>query len=96
MSNAPETESDAVLAFMRERQSAVLADSIAQLSSCSRVELPAVLHALHGTVGSYQLADAQERIVSLRSLLAEGAPEDDIERAWAGTIEALRQIEAGA
>ena len=72
MSDSPDPagESDAVLAFIRERQAAVLDDAIASLEASSVDDLPRVVHAIHGTLGSYQLHDAHELIAGLAALLA--------------------------
>jgi hypothetical protein len=89
-----ESESDAVLAFMRERQADVLADAVAQLDTCTRDELPAVVHALYGSVGSYQLHAAHERIAALSSVLSDStSTRADVDSAWATTLEALRAME---
>lgn len=88
-------ESEAVLAFIRERQAAVLAEAIRQLSACTPDELPAVAHAVAGSLGSYQIQDAFESVARLRSVLTDDSTSGgDVERAWATTLDDLRAIEA--
>jgi hypothetical protein len=81
------------MAFIRERQAEVLSDAIAQLTSCTAADLPAVVHSAYGTVGSYRLDDAHEAIASLAAVLSEprstGA---DIEAARAATIDVLTTL----
>ena len=92
MTNAPESE--AVLAFIRERQAEVLAEAVRQLSTCSRDDLPQVVHAINGSVGSYQLTDAHDRIVALSTVLKDPASTGaDVDIAWAETLSALREME---
>ena len=94
MTEAPESE--AVLAFIRERQPEVLAEAIRQLSTCTRDELPAVAHAVAGNVGSYQLTEAHAQVMSLRRVV--GAPEstaDQIDAEWSRTLTVLRALESG-
>lgn len=89
-------ESEAVQAFIRERQAAVLAEAIHQLSTCSRAQLPEVAHAVAGSVGSYQLHTAYERIADLRSVVDDTTSTGaDVDSAWTTTLEALRALEAG-
>lgn len=88
-------ETDAVLAFMRERQGAVLTDAIAQLSTCSSADLRAVIHALTGSVGSYQLDAAAQAIAGLATVVASGeATGEQIEAARRQAVADLRTIEA--
>ena len=95
MAQSPEAESDAVLAFIRERQAEVLADAIGQLSACSVAELPAVVHAAYGTVGSYRLDEAHDVIARLAAVVREPAStEADIEAARASAIADLTEFAA--
>ena len=92
MTNAP--ESDAVMAFIRERQGDVLAEAIRQLSSCPREERAAVAHAVSGSLGSYQLDEAYTRVMALRAVLDDpSAPPTDVDREWEAAIDALRTLE---
>ncbi len=43
------------MAFIRENQASVLRDSIASLEASSLDDLPRTVHAIHGSLGSYQL-----------------------------------------
>ena len=86
-----EAESDAVMAFIRERQVSVLGESIASLEASSLEDLPATVHAIHGSLGSYQLQAAHEHIAALAALLAD--PTTSSEAAVAAqlaTVAALR------
>ena len=92
MTNAP--ESDAVLAFIRERQGDVLAEAVRQLSTCSKEDRGAVAHAVSGSLGSYQLEDAYSRVMALRALLEdESATPADVDGEWEATVDALRAME---
>lgn len=92
MTNAPESE--AVLAFIRERQAEVLAEAIRQLSTCTREDLPQVVHAISGSVGSYQLTEAHDRIAALSAVLKDStATGADVESCWSQTLSALREME---
>lgn len=92
MTNAPESE--AVLAFIRERQAEVLAEAVRQLSTCSRDDLPQVVHAISGSVGSYQLTEAHARIADLSAVLKDPASTGaDVEAQWSLTLSALREME---
>lgn len=99
MSSAPDVadESDAVLAFIRERQGDILAEAIASLESCSTDRLPAVVHAIHGTLGSYQLTEAHEAISALAHTLAD--PDTTSAQASTArdeTVAALRELTTDA
>lgn len=92
MTNAP--ESDAVLAFIRERQGDVLAEAIRQLSSCPREERAAVAHAVSGSLGSYQLDEAYTRVMALRAVLDDpSAASTDVDGEWEAALDALRTLE---
>jgi hypothetical protein len=72
----------------------VLAEAIAQLSSCSRENLPAAAHAAAGSVGSYQLTEAAAVIESLRVVLDDPRSTlSDVDDARTGTVSALRAME---
>jgi hypothetical protein len=87
-------ESEAVLAFIRERQAEVMRDAIASLSSCSADELPSVVHSIHGTLGSYQLDEAHGNIAALARLLADPATTPvEAAAARATTVDALRRLD---
>lgn len=93
MTNA--VESDAVLAFIRDNQARVLGDAIAAISTASYDELPQVVHAAYGSVGSYQLPEAHARIAELNALLKD--PTTSVDAAQAQrllTLDALRMLEA--
>ena len=93
----PGAESDAVMAFIRERQSEVLADAVRQLSECSRDQLRPVVHAIYGSVGSYQLDDAHAAIAALSEVLHDPAATDaDVDRAWANTLTTLKSMETSS
>lgn len=85
------------MAFIRERQAEVLAEAVRQLSACSRDDLPQVVHAISGSVGSYQLTEAHERIAALSAVLHDPASTGaDVDTAWADTLSALREMETSA
>jgi hypothetical protein len=87
-------ETDAVAAFIREQQATVLADAIGRLSACSDTDLRAVVHAISGSVGSYQLDEAFACIASLSTVLHdETASAQDIAAARSTTLAALRALE---
>lgn len=87
-------ESDAVLAFIRERQAAVLRTAIEELSACTEADLPEVAHRASGTVGSYQLPQAHAAIAELRAVLSEpSSTGGSIEHARLATVAALQDIE---
>ena len=92
-------ESDAVQAFIRERQTEVLASAIADIQRAPLTELRAVLHTADGTVGSYQLDAAHEAIATVRAVAADPASSDeDIESARqtaVATLAGLAQDLAG-
>jgi HPt (histidine-containing phosphotransfer) domain-containing protein len=91
----PAEESDAVLAFIRERQASVLSDAITSLEASSVDDLPRVVHAIHGALGSYQLQDAHEQIASLAAFLAQPDTSPDAARAaQSSTVAALRAQQA--
>jgi hypothetical protein len=82
------------MAFIRERQPAVLAEAIDQLSSCSRDELRQVVHSVYGTLGSYHLNAAHEEVAALSEVLHESTSTGaDIDAAWQRAITALRSME---
>ncbi len=92
----PQDESAAVLAFIRERQTDVLAETIRQLSTCSADDLPAVLHKASGSVGSYQLTEAHTLIAGLSAVVSDPASSvADIEQARTTTLDALRATGTG-
>jgi len=64
-------ESDAVMAFIRENQASVLRQSIVSLEDSSLEDLPRTVHAIHGSLGSYQLQSAHEHIAALAKVLAD-------------------------
>lgn len=64
-------ESDAVLAFIRERQVEVLSRAIAEIEQSSEDDLTAAVHAAKGTVGSYQLDDAFAVIARLWEVVSD-------------------------
>ncbi len=64
-------ESDAVMAFIGENQASVLTSSIASLEASSLEDLPRTVHAVHGSLGSYQLHSAHEHIAALAQILAD-------------------------
>lgn len=66
-----EGESDAVMAFIRENQVSVLRQSIVSLEDSSLEDLPRIVHAIHGSLGSYQLHSAHEHIAALTKVLAD-------------------------
>jgi hypothetical protein len=87
-------ETDAVAAFIREQQGTVLADAIGQLSACSDADLRAVVHAISGSVGSYQLDQAFACVATLSAVLHdESASPTDIAAARATTLASLRALE---
>lgn len=87
-------ESDAVQAFIRERQAAVLATAIEELRDCALVDLPEVAHRAAGTVGSYQLTTAHAVISDLRAVLSDpNSAGGSIEQARLATVAALQDIE---
>jgi HPt (histidine-containing phosphotransfer) domain-containing protein len=97
MTDSPdiEAESDAVMAFIRDNQATVLRESIAALDASSLEDLPRTVHAIHGSLGSYQLHSAHEHIAALATLLADPATSPDAARAArTGTVAALRAEQA--
>ena len=98
MSNPPdyEPESDAVLAFIHAQQGRVLDSAIVKLSSCAPEDLRDVVHAIHGTLGSYRLDDAHAAITTLSEILASpGSPAEDDEEARQQALDTLRRLAAG-
>jgi HPt (histidine-containing phosphotransfer) domain-containing protein len=90
-----EAESDAVMAFIRENQMSVLSESIVSLEASSPEDLPRTVHAIHGSLGSYQLYAAHERIAALARVLADPATTPESARAaQVETVAALRSEEA--
>jgi HPt (histidine-containing phosphotransfer) domain-containing protein len=90
----PAGESDAVLAFIRERQVAVLSDAITSLEASSLEDLPRVVHAIHGALGSYQLHEAHELIANLAAVLARPDTSPEAARAaQSDTVAALRALQ---
>jgi len=88
-------ESDAVLAFIRDNQARVLSDAITELASASPEDLPKVVHAVYGSVGSYQLPEAHARIAELAAVLKDPTSSPgDTEAQRLRTIDALRTLEA--
>lgn len=84
-------ESDAVMAFIRENQASVLRESIVSLEASSQEDLPRTVHAIHGSLGSYQLYSAHEHIAALASVLADPTTTPEAARiACLGTVSALR------
>ncbi len=87
-------ESDAVLAFIREQQEAVLQRAIDELRSCPPADLRGVAHAVHGTLGSYQLDAAHEQIVTLSAVLADPSTTvEAAEEARARTVATLVSLQ---
>lgn len=92
MTDAP--ESDAVLAFIRERQGEVLAEAVRQMATCSTEERAAVAHAVSGSLGSYQLTDAYDRVMAVRAMLEDDtASSTDVDGAWEAAVDTLRTME---
>ncbi len=88
-------ESDEVLAFLAERRGPVLRDAIVELSAASTADLPAVVHRLHGILGSYGLTQAHEQIAALAATIAEGGLDDAAaDAAREETVDALRALVA--
>jgi phage I-like protein len=86
-----EVESDAVMAFIRANQASVLSDSIDSLEASSLEDLPRTVHAIHGSLGSYQLHSEHELIAALATLLAAPTTSPDAARtAQFETVAALR------
>ena len=89
-----DSESEAVQAFIRERAPEVLADAIRQLSECTRDDLPQVVHAVYGTLGSYNLHAAHAEVAQLSAVLHESTSSGaDIDAALARALTALRSME---
>jgi hypothetical protein len=87
-------ESDAVLAFIRERQGEVLAEAVRQMAACSPDDRAAVAHAVSGSLGSYQLTDAYEQVMAVRAMLEDDtASPTDVDGAWEAAVDALRTME---
>ena len=94
MTNRPAAETDAVLAFMRERRAQVLSTAIDQVASSSLTDLPAAVHAALGNVGSYQLDAAYAALTDLSLVTSDPASSSDrIETTRAATVTALRALE---
>jgi hypothetical protein len=55
-------ESPGVQAFIRARQTDVLARAITTLEDCPAADLPRELHRLSGTLGTYQLTEARDAV----------------------------------
>jgi hypothetical protein len=88
-------ESDAVLAFIRDNQARVLSEAIDSISAASYGDLPQVVHAAYGSVGSYQLPEAHARIAELNALLKDPTTSvDAVEDQRLRTLDALRTLEA--
>lgn len=87
------------MAFIRERQAQVLSDAIGQLSQCSVADLPSVVHAACGNVGSYQLDEAFAELTDLARVVNDPAsPPDLIESTRARVVASLksRDMEVGS
>jgi hypothetical protein len=96
MTDAKPAESEAVLAFMREHQPAVLDGAIAEISSCPTDDLPRVAHAWLGTLGSYRLDDAAAAVAGLQDAVREpGATPSGMDRARSEALVVLRSIDVG-
>ena len=79
------------MAFIREHQASVLMESIASLEASSLDDLPRTVHAIHGSLGSYQLQSAHEHIAALAQLLADPSTSpESAEAARRETVAALR------
>lgn len=79
------------MAFIREHQASVLAESIASLEASSVEDLPRTVHAIHGSLGSYQLQSAHVHVAALAQLLADpGTSPEAAEVARDETVAALR------
>jgi hypothetical protein len=86
-------ESEAVLAFIRERQAGVLRDAISSLETSSPDDLRGVVHSVHGTLGSYGLHSAHACITELSLVLADPATTATAaEQARAAAVETLRAV----
>jgi hypothetical protein len=91
-----ESESDAVLAFMRERQAEVLANAIDLVANCSPEDLSAAVHKASGSVGSYRLTAAHDLLNALMAVMSDPASSpSDIQTAHAKTLDALRALGTG-
>jgi hypothetical protein len=91
-----ESESDAVLAFMRERQAEVLANAIDLVATASPENLAAAVHKASGSVGSYRLDAAHALLSTLMAVMSDPAAEpSDIRTAHAKTVDALRALGTG-
>lgn len=91
--SASQDESDEVLAFLAQRRGPVLRDAITELAAAPVADLPAVVHRLHGVLGSYGLTDAHEQIAALSATLAEpGLDETTVDAARRQTVDALRAM----
>lgn len=87
-------ESDEVLAFIAERRGPVLRAAIVDLSEASYDDLPAVVHRLHGILGSYGLSTAHEQVAALAAVLADPqADPTEAEEARMRTVDTLRRLE---
>lgn len=86
-------ESQAVLAFIRERQAGVLRDAISALESSSPDDLRGVVHSVLGTLGSYGLDSAHACISELSVLLADPATTPAAaEQARSTAVDALKAV----
>jgi hypothetical protein len=82
------------MAFMRDRRSQVLAAAIDQIADSSPAELPAVVHAALGNVGSYQLDAAYAVITDLSAVVRDpAAGPEQVESARSSAVAALRPLQ---
>jgi len=90
-------ESQAVLAFIHASQTGVLRDAIAALEASSPDDLPAVVHSIRGSLGSYRLHDAHAHVADLSRLIADQSTSPaSADAARLGTVEALRALQVAA
>ena len=83
------------MAFIRGRRAQVLSDAIAQLSTSALGDLPSVVHATLGNVGSYQLDSAYAAITDLAAVLNDPhAGPEQAEARRTSTLAILRGLEA--
>lgn len=83
------------MAFMRERRARVLSDAIDQLAGSSPADLPGVVHAALGNVGSYQLDAAYAVITELSAVVRDPAAlPEQVEAARSSAVAALRPLQA--
>jgi hypothetical protein len=70
-----------------------LDNAIVQLSTCTPEDLPDVVHAIHGTLGSYRLDEAHAAVAAMSARMkAPAASAADAEAARQETLETLRRV----